>query len=247
MQYKIMLVLMVVVSFLQGQSKLEINRWSSNRAGIQSVEFNDTGEKHKIMLKDAVNTKSVGKAILLSAIFPGAGEYYLGHKSSGKFLMSLDLVLWGTFFGAGYMERTTVDNYKAAATRFAGVKNRDYDERYWIQIGYYDDIYQNNERELVNRNLDYVYTDTEYYYWSWDSEESRLKYLGLRVDAVDYSHIGERMAMGLFVDRLISVLNIIRISKKNKDRTSTSLSWSLKHYYSPVSGNYLGLQLVKKM
>jgi len=191
--------------------------------------------------------KNIGKAMLMSLVFPGAGEYYMGHHTMGKFLMGVDLGLWTAYWGSTHLEGNKIDDYRNLARQHAEVGNGKYNSTFWIQVGNHMNVYVNNEQELIERNLDGVFTDTDRYYWSWDNADNLNRYNQLRIDANNMQKFSDKMVMGLFINRLISVVNVLRIHKMNQSNNPSehSMNWNLDYHYSPVSGDCMVLSMVK--
>ncbi len=246
----ILILLMVIPSLVIGQNVKFSGFTKSQLTNSKSVpgvpQQKTQPEKEKPEIVSSVN-KNVGKAMLLSVLFPGTGEYYLGHKTMGKFLMGVDVSLWGTHWGSRHLENTKERDYKNLARQHAEVGDGKYDDYYWIQVGNHMDIYANNKQELIERNIDKIYTDIDTYSWNWDSKNNLIRYNQMRIDANNLRKLSDKMVMGLFINRLISVVNVIRINKMNKKDTlkKYSVNWKFDYNYSQRHGDYLGVSLVK--
>lgn len=192
-----------------------------------------------------INTKSFsrGKAILLSFIFPGAGEYYLGFKKQATFFGGIEIVLWGSYFWGNFRKNNVIKDYKNLAYQYAGVNpNGEYNEDFWIAIGTYDNIYENNEGELVKRNLNGVF-DEDLYYWDWQSFQYQKRYLDLRSRANSLKNFTRTIGLTFFVNRILSVLNVLRLTNKSSTNAKT-VYWNI-HYDNISSRNKIMFNLMK--
>lgn len=161
-------------------------------------------------------TYSRGKALILSLILPGAGEYYLGYKKTGVGFMLAELGLWSGYLWTGHKYNNTVRDYKNYAYLYAGVDpDGTYSNEFWRAVGIYDNIYENNEGQLINRNLDGVFDENQYF-WDWIGDEYRFQYNRFRIRATDLKNLKNSLVLTFFVNRIISLIDVVRLTNKIK-------------------------------
>ena len=116
---------------------------SESQTPVAPVNLNDlTGSLNKTNNFSAIyeNTqkkkkKSVGLGILLSALLPGAGEFYGENYLKAAIFFGVELLAWGTYFYFENKGNTKTDEYKAYAdanwdivTYARWLKENDFDE-----------------------------------------------------------------------------------------------------------------------
>lgn len=167
----------------------------------------------------AAASPSGAKYVLYSLILPGAGEWAMGHKGLGKFFVGTELVLWLAYFGTHQYINNLEEDFQAFAALHAQVNTSGKDDHYWAAVGNNDNIYEYNQEQLQNRNLDGLFPETDFYYWQWDETENRYRYNRIRVDAHDWERRATFLLSGFILNRLISAIDVIRIIRQGKKET----------------------------
>lgn len=189
-----------------------------------SAEQNNPGYKAKF--KDEFHKKNVGLAVLYSLLLPGMGELYAESYSSGKYFTIADAALWGVYFGMNYYGNNKKDDYQAYAASNGSVNNSGKDDKYYATIGIYSSIEEYNNAKALERNFDQMY-DTEKFYWKWETNDERKTYRNLWTSSESAFNNLRFLAGALILNRVVSVINAIRlVSKYNKSR-NTELSWDM--------------------
>ncbi len=184
------------------------------------------------------------KYVLYSLILPGAGEWAMGHKGLGKFFVGTELVLWIAYFGTHQYIDNLNEDFQTFAALHAQVNTSGKDDRYWAAVGNNDNIYEYNQEQLQNRNLDGLFPETDFYYWQWDETENRYRYNRIRVDAHDWERRATFLLSGFILNRLISAIDVIRIirqGKKNAQERHSRLHFDLRS--TPRWGNLFRVHL----
>jgi hypothetical protein len=177
--------------------------------------------------KDTVLEKKSGstaKYILYSLILPGTGQWSIGEKDRAKFFLGTEFLLWVGYFGTSAYANIIRDNYRGFATLHAEVNSDNKKEQYWIDIGSSDNIYQFNEQRLRERNIAATYPENEENFWQWDSRESLKKYNGMRVKEHDWEQRATFIVGAFVLNRLISVVDVIRLIRKQNSTSRTKHS-----------------------
>jgi len=137
--------------------------------------------------------KSIVKAVLLSGLLPGAGEYYAGSRGRTKLFLATETLVWGAYLGFTYYGRRVRDDYRTYAASQAGADVDLHSEEYYNAMEKYTSSEEYNTD--VRRQARMLYPDSPeeqlaYYRekgyfgdqeWEWKSESQWIEYRELRV------------------------------------------------------------------
>lgn len=137
----------------------------------------DMQEQPRLQLQ----SKSKGKAFLLSLILPGMGEKYVGANSKATMFLATEVTLWLGYTGFVTYRDWRKEDYKTYAASHAQVELEGKSDSYFIDVGNYSSIYEYNAAKLRQRNLPEYYRDEQAYFWQWQSEAHRQKFDQLRI------------------------------------------------------------------
>jgi len=172
------------------------------------------------------NKKSTGLAMLYSFILPGMGELYGGNYSSGKYFTIADGALWITLSGMSVYGSNQRNNYIAFAKSFAGISTEGKTDKFYADIGGYNSVDDFNNQQLLDRNFEGTY-NTETYYWKWQSTEKRKEYKNTWTSSESAFNSIKFVAGALILNRVISVINAIRIVHAYNKSLNTELGWKV--------------------
>ncbi len=141
-------------------------------------------------------SKSKAKALALSALLPGAGQYYAGKKGRANIFFLAESAIWTSFVVfqvQGYLRK---GNYRDYAELMAGVDTEDKPDEFYRALGQYtrSDPGPGSYNESIRREARALYPDDrerqEQYLlengyfgddaWEWRSEEDQARYKSLR-------------------------------------------------------------------
>jgi len=181
----------------------------------------------EIESKNVDRPRHSAKYAFLSLILPGAGEWAMGEKKLAKIFLGTEITLLVGYFGSRAYARVLERDFYAFAAVHAFVNTRNKSQQYWIDIGNASNIYQFNEKKRVQRNLKATYPETPEYYWQWDAESNRIKYINLRSKQHSWEKTATFIIGGMILNRVISMIDVIRIVRKgrSKSRSQTQLYW----------------------
>lgn len=131
---------------------------------------------------DSPRNVSRGAAMLRSLLIPGWGEAYLGHRRTANAFFWADVAIWATVISLETYSRWREDQFIAFATQHSGAQMSGKNDSFFADISNYMNTEAYNEAKLRNRDFDALYTDPSYY-WSWDSDRSRLDYDHIRLSS----------------------------------------------------------------
>lgn len=169
----------------------------------------------------SLQAKSFPKAMLLSAVMPGAGELYSGNLTRGVIFSSADLMLLYGAFRLGNQINWLEASYIDYAEVNAGVLPDRDNEYYELLQTYFSSDDYNADMQLYFRNLGlYSFNDPDYYSaeialytisgedeWHWITREAWKQYKLKRREK--QSRVMDRKLVigALIANRVISVLD----------------------------------------
>lgn len=174
---------------------------------------------------DVYSTK---KAMLLSAISPGMGQFYTRNYTKGAVFLVADLSIWLAFSRFNYEEKLAVDKYKIYALNVGGVEAVPSKEYYQTIQKYQssDDYNLNVERfardyYLIINNDPVGYEQylqsnlvPAEYTWDWKNAKNLEKYQDLRRDKQDLEIYSNFAIAAVIINRVISVIDAVKSTKK---------------------------------
>ena len=93
-------------------------------------------------------------------------------------------------------------------------------------VGNYVDIDQYNRRQELDRNFVAVYEEATHY-WNWNGQSSRSEYRGMwKSSETSYNNL-RFIAGALILNRVISIINAVRITSKHNNNLKAELGWNV--------------------
>ena len=127
------------------------------------------------------NAKSGWKALGLSLLLPGAGQYYTESKNRMVVFGAAEAMVWSGYFGLRIYGNWKKEDYRGWAAFKAGADVNGKSEDYFEKMTYYDNLDDYNQFELLYEgSRAELFADTPEFYWNWDSDESRQYFRDLR-------------------------------------------------------------------
>jgi len=188
---------------------------------------------------------SPGKAALLSLILPGAGEFYLGNRKFFTIFLSSEIIAWSALFANRFFFNHLVREYKTYARQHAGFDpNVPREDRFWTDIGKYDDIYAFNEQRERERFFSDLYEVTPENYWRWDEHQNRIKYDAKRIHANDVDNKRVYFQLAIVLNHLVSGINALRLARQhNKQFEEQKVGLRFDAYRESKYSRYMGFNL----
>jgi hypothetical protein len=156
---------------------------------------------------ETLQPKSKGRGFLQSLVLPGWGQHYAESRTMMKVFIATEVVLWGAFFGFKASANRMQDNYRTLAATHAGVQPQGKPDRYFFDLGIYEDLYENNQAKLRDRDLRGLYPETAEYFWRWDDRENRLRFDQLRIDSDTAENRAQLTLAFIVANHLISAIH----------------------------------------
>ncbi len=171
--------------------------------------------------------KSVVKAALLSALLPGAGEYYLGNRGKARYFFAVEAISWAGCIAFRTYGHWRKDDYIRYARTNAGADLEDKSEEFRDLVGFYTSIDDYNSLGRVyDPERPYLY-DTPDNHWRWQSDADQAAYRNLKNRSREAYRRAKYMIGIAVANRIVSILDAIRDTR----RVNRSLegSYSLEH------------------
>jgi hypothetical protein len=233
---RVLLFILIFSSFVKSQeaesilslkSHLQLNKnpSSSIQHSASTIQLPASSIQHPYV----DSRKSPGLAIIYSLLLPGMGELYADGYNSGIYFTIADGVLWGALAGFNIYGNWQLNNYKAYAQSNAGVTTDGKESDFYTNIGSYLSVEEYNRTQELNRKFGKVY-DTEKYYWNWKNNEFRKEYREMWSSSENAFNNVRFAAGALILNRLISVINAVRLVSSYNKNLEEKISWNV--YFS---------------
>lgn len=195
--------------------------------------------------------KSLFKAGLYSALIPGMGEYYVGHKTKAKFFFAVEAASWIGFVSYRVYSGWKKDDMVKFASDNANVSLDGKDDWFEDMVGFYDNIDQYNTRGRVDDPERPYLVDNSDNHWSWIASRDQATYRHLKNRYREANRRSEFMIGLMIVNRIVSIIDAVRDARRYEakvDESFTDAGGVQLHFdvdpfddYKPVS-----LTLVKR-
>lgn len=186
---------------------------------------------------NAEETKSVKKAMLLSAVLPGLGQIYNDKETKAGVFLATEASIWFAKYRFNQEVETETNSYKRYAYQVAGVplssSNQKYNEiqNYVSSSEYNDDVlrYARNRYLVYEYNPDLYQEFLDIYLlegedcWDWKTKDNLLSYKSIRKRKQQNEIYSNFAVSALIINRLISVIDAaVTTNKMNKHRIYTA-------------------------
>jgi hypothetical protein len=205
--------------------------------------------------------KSKAKALALSTLLPGAGQYYAGRKGRASFFFLMESAIWTSFIVfevQGYLRK---DNYIDYAELMAGVAAEGKPEDFYRALGRYmqSDPGPGSYNEDVRREARALYPDDKQkqdqyvqengYFgenaWQWQSEEDRAYYRNLRKKSqLSFSRATYMLGVAV-ANRILSAMDATRSVTTSAKPTKGSQGLRFEMRTNPDSPEHLMVCLTR--
>lgn len=174
---------------------------------------------------------SVVKAAMLSALLPGLGEYYTGHRTKAKYFFGAEAATWAGFIAFRTYGGWKKDDLIRFAAANAGASLDGKDDEFLDWVGFYPSIDDFNTLGRVSDPDRPYLEDTPENHWLWLSESDQEAYRDLKNSSREAYRRANFMIGVAIVNRLISVIDSIRDAKRASRRIDDSFTDSRKLNY----------------
>jgi hypothetical protein len=165
------------------------------------------------------NTGRKVTAGALSAVLPGAGQFYNGDKERGYVMLGIEAGIWTAYF----VFDEQGDNRMESAEEWAGIyagTDGEHDDSYWQSVGQYSDSDAYNDaryreaRALQEEVSGLVGPEDA---WQWVNDDRRYGYGSLRADGNSAYDRRDFMILFAVLNRAVSVYDAVRGAGRDAD------------------------------
>jgi len=173
--------------------------------------------------------KSRKLAFLRSLLLPGWGQHYAGSKSMMRVFIASEVLLWGSFLGFETWSNRLEDDYRVYATQHANIDPHGKRFDFFVDIGNYGSLEEYNQAQLRERDVADLYpTETDDFYWRWDTDLNRQEFERLRIGSDRAANRAEFVVAAIFVNHFFSAVHsTFAAFKHNKKIDSARLEYGL--------------------
>ena len=158
--------------------------------------------------------KSVVKAGLYSALLPGLGEHYVGHKTKAKIFFAAEVTTWLSYIALHTYGNWKKDDMIQIANEKAGAALEGKSDEFNDWVGYYGSSDEFNSLGRVS-DPDRVYLSQEDEYWQWSSEADQEAYRTYKNSSRDAYRQADFMIVAAVASRIISIIDAVRDAKRH--------------------------------
>ncbi len=185
-------------------------------------DFKDTPSGQPEQKKQAdqagAETKRVSmvKAAVLSAVLPGLGEQYLGHKTKAKYFFATEAIAWVGYFSFHTYAGWKHDDAIQYAAQHADANLQGRDDAFLDLVGFYTDIEQYNTLGRVSDPERPYLADTPENHWRWQDEASQVAFRDLKNRSREAYRRSNFMLGVAVINRIVSVIDAIRDARREQ-------------------------------
>lgn len=198
--------------------------------------------------------KSVFLAISSSVLLPGMGEMYLGENSFVRAFMWTDLALWVTTFSSYLIGERYITSAHSYAVRHAGLTTKSKKVSLLNTVGDYrsrsgvegqnssPDMDEDYNQSMLRSGKEVDEEFDESIQWDWGSSDNpettdHIDEYKSRLRHYRVSRIVFQASLGaLVLNRLISVLDVVRVYRKTSSKSFSQNIEFLPEFYDDGSG-----------
>jgi hypothetical protein len=181
----------------------------------QADDFNDIeSDKAEREVKAEQKSLSKLKAVALSLLLPGAGQYYAGAKGRAEVFLGMEAAIWASALAFHTYGNWKKDDYIRYAEQHAGIDPSGKDDDFFKNLTFYINREEYNEDGRIINPTAPIYPITQSYYWQWEDTDSRTAYRNLR-NASKSAFRKATFMIGVAVfNRIVSGIDSFRIVQK---------------------------------
>lgn len=179
--------------------------------------------------------KSTATAVIYSLILPGLGEWYIDRLDQGKYSLIAEAGLWFSYYSFLQYGTWIRDDARRFAVVHAQANINGKNDQYFVDLGNFNDMFEYNEKKLIDRTPERLYEAEQGYFWQWDSDARRREYRAMRVSSEKIFNNSKFVIGAVVVNHIISAINVARLARQHNTRVEEGLgSWRME---SSLTGN----------
>jgi len=158
------------------------------------------------------------KAVLLSLLVPGAGQFYTGARGRGEVFLGAEVATWIGYFAFRTYGNWKEDDYRRYAVKYAGIDPVDKNDEFYRNLTFYDSREDYNTAGRIIDPRGPYYPPGADYYWFWNSPDQREYYRTLRNDSETAFRKATFMLGVSVFNRILSAIDAFRLARKESSR-----------------------------
>ncbi len=159
---------------------------------------------------------SLLKAGIYSALLPGMGEYYVGHRSKARIFFAVEAATWISFFTYHYYGNWKEDDLINFAATHASANLEGKSKEFQDWVGFYADIDQFNSLGRVQDPERPYLVDNVENHWRWQTSDEQAAYRDLKNRSRDAFRRRDFMIGLAIVNRVVSIIDAVRDAKRSR-------------------------------
>lgn len=172
-------------------------------------EFGSTADDDQD--KGPSHTGEKVKAGLYSALLPGAGQFYNGHRQKAFIMGGIEVAIWTAYIVFDQQGGNKRDDAEEWAAIYAGTGG-EHEDRYWQNVGHYanSDAYNESilrEARALGETPNGLVSGGDT--WQWVNEDRRTGYGKLRADGNSAYDRRDFMILFAVINRAVSVVDAV--------------------------------------
>ncbi len=166
------------------------------------------------------------KAVALSLLLPGAGQYYAGAKGRAEVFIGAEVAVWAGVLAFHTYGNWKEDDYIRYAERHAGIDPSGKNDDFYKNLTFYNNREDyNTAGRIINPTAPY-YPYTQSFYWQWESDDARTTYRSIRNSSkTAFRKATFMIGMAVF-NRIIAGIDSFRIVSRMAQQTEQENEFS---------------------
>ena len=175
------------------------------------------------------------KAMLLSLIIPGWGQYYSGSPGYARIFFASELAIWGTYYYNTMMKDAKRQDYLAWAALHAGVNPVGHGSSFLNAIGSFNSAFEYRAYQLTRENPALYPASMD---WNWDESQGRQRFKQLRENELDYENNLKYCVAGIALNHLLAALHASKQSSGDKSASGVTVRMTVRGLAAVYSRSY---------
>jgi len=191
------------------------------------------------VISSSPRKKSVPKAVLLSLLLPGTGQFYAQAPGRGILFMGTETAIVSTYCGLRLYSDWKKEDYQLYAASHAGIDPHGKSVNYYEDISLYLSMEDYNRQQLQDyRENAELYSMSDF--WEWDEDRSRQEFDSL-LRASSNARDNAVIVTGLgLLNHLLSAIDAARAARSyNRQQASAPSPVRITFDVEPAPGSSL--------
>jgi hypothetical protein len=185
-----------------------------------------TPDRKNVTSETISGKKSLAKAAIYSALLPGLGELYVGHKQKARIFFGVEAVTWIGYASYRIYGHAKEEDYIRFAQTNANAQLDGKNDEFRDMVGFYTSI---NEYNSFGRVFDpdrpYL-VDSPENHWQWQTEEDQATYRHLKNRSREAYRKADFFVGIAIIARVVSVIDVVRDVKRYNSRLDREMAES---------------------